>query len=105
MPSDDVSAENFGKALDFVGPIVDKWIKELNKGFESLKISRPQKDLMQSLTVETMLYNTLMPNDEIIAVLGGIIQNIATKSSHGGALDWDKREEAFSKFSKLGGKK
>jgi hypothetical protein len=96
---DDLVDENFGKALDFVGPRVDKWIKELTEGFEALKIMPPQKDLIQGLTAETMLYNTLMPNDEIVAVLAGIIQNIATKHSYGGSLDWGKREKAFGKFS------
>lgn len=98
MSSDDYLDENFGKALDFVGPRVDKWIKELFKGFEVLNISTPQKDLIQGLTIESLLYNTLMQNDEIVAVLGGIIQNIAAKHSYGNSLDWGKRAQAFDKF-------
>jgi hypothetical protein len=86
---------DFGKALDFVAPTVDRWIKELFKGFEELNVSRPQKDLIQELTIETMLYNTLMPNEEIIAVLAGIIQKISTKHAYGISLDWGKREKVF----------
>lgn len=100
MPSDDFPDENFGKAFSFVGPIVDRWVKELNKGFDALNISRPQKDLMQGLTVETMLFNTLMPNDEIVAVLGGIIRNIAMKHSYGNSLDWGNRAKMFDRYSK-----
>jgi hypothetical protein len=96
---DDLADENFGKALDFLGPKVDVWIKELFKGFEALNLTRPQKDLFQGLTVETMLFNTLMPNDEIVAVLAGIIQNIATKHSYGNSLDWGKREKVFDRYS------
>ena len=99
MSSDVNVDENFGKALDFVGPKVDRWIKELFEGFEALKVSRPQKDLIHSLTIETMLYNTLMPNDEIISVLAGIIQNIAAKNSYGKTIDWGKREKIFDKYS------
>lgn len=99
MPSNEKDNENFGKALDFVGPNVDRWIKELFKGLESLKIPPSQKDFIQSLTVETMLFNTLMPNEEIIVVLTGIIQNIATKHSYGNSLDWGKRAELFIKYS------
>jgi len=68
-------------------PRVDSWIKELLGGVKALNLSTPQKDLTQSMTVETMLFNTLMPNEEIIAILAGIIQNIATKHSCGQALD------------------
>jgi len=64
-----------------------------------LNLSTTQKDLIQGMTVETMLFNTLMPNEEIIAILAGIIQNIATKHSYGQALDWGKREEIFRKYS------
>jgi hypothetical protein len=46
-----------------------------------------------------MLFNTLMPNDEIVAVLAGIIQNIATKHSYGNSLDWGKREKVFDRYS------
>lgn|SRR5688572_22497059 len=99
MPSDENMDENFGKALDFMRPRVDSWIKELLGGVEALNLSTPQKDLIQGMTVETMLFNTLMPNEEIIAILAGIIQNIATKHSYGQALDWGKREEIFQKFS------
>jgi hypothetical protein len=94
--SSDSSDKNFGKAIDFVSPIVDRWIKELFKGFEALGVSRPQKDLIQGLTVETMLFNSLMPNDEIVAVLAGIIRNISTKNSYGTALDWGKRQKLFN---------
>jgi len=97
--SDENRDENFGKAIDFVGPKVDRWIKELFKGFEVLNIPRPQKDLIQSLTVETMLYSTLMANEEIVAMLAGIIQNIATKHSYGVSLDWGKRAQVFDKYS------
>lgn len=91
--------ENFGKALDFIRPRVDEWIKELLSGVEGLKLPPMQRDLIQGLTVETMLYNTMMPNDEIIAILAGIIQNISTRNSYGDALDWGKRSEIFDKYS------
>ncbi|HEV8386988.1 MAG TPA: hypothetical protein VGQ03_05140 [Nitrososphaera sp.] len=99
MSSDNYLDENFGKALDFLGPKVDSWIKELFKGFEALQLTRPQKDLFQGLTVETMLYNTLMPNDEILSVLAGIIQNIARKHSYGNSLDWGKRAEVLGRHT------
>lgn len=99
MSSDDLPNKNFGKAMDFVGPIVDRWIKELFKGFEAPGVSRAQKDLIQGLTIETMLFNSLMPNDEIIAVLAGIIRNISTKNSYGMSLDWGKREKVFDNYS------
>lgn len=99
MSSDAYPNENFGKALDFLGPKVDSWIKELFIGFESLKLSRTQKDLFQSLTVETMLFNTLMSNEEIVAVLAGIIRNIATKHSYSNSLDWGNRAKAYDKYS------
>jgi hypothetical protein len=92
--------ENFGKALDFVGPKVDRWIKELFKGFEVLSIPAPQKNIIQNLMVESMLFNTLMPNEEIVAVLAGIIQNIATKHSYGNSLDWGKRAQVFEGYPK-----
>lgn len=99
MSSDNYLDENFGRALDFLGPKVDSWIKELFKGFEALQLTRPQKDLFQGLTVETMLYNSLMPNDEIVSVLAGIIQNIATKHSYSNSLDWGKRAEVFTRHT------
>jgi hypothetical protein len=99
MSSDDYFKENYGKALDFVGPKVDRWIKELFKGFDVLNLSTPQKELIQGLTVESMLYGTLMPNDEIVAVLAGIIRNIATKHAYGNSLDWSKRAQVFDKYS------
>jgi hypothetical protein len=100
MSSDSDTNADFGKALDFVGPTVDKWTKELLKGFEVLNVSRPQKDLIQELTIETMLFNTLLPNKEIIAVLAGIIQKIATRHAYGNSLDWANREKLFQKYSK-----
>jgi hypothetical protein len=99
MSSGENLAEDLGKALDFMEPKVDVWIKELFKGFEALSLTRPQKDIFQSLTVETMLFSTLMPNYEIISVLAGIIQNIATKHSYGNSLEWGKRAEVFSKYT------
>lgn len=95
MSSDENPDESFRKALDFVGPKVDRWIKELFRGFEVLDVPRQQKDLIQGLTVETMLYNTLMPNDEIIAVLARTIQNISTRHSYGNSLDWGKRAKLY----------
>ena len=46
-----------------------------------------------------MFYNSLMPNDEIVSVLAGIIQNIATKHSYGISLDWGKRAEVFNRHT------
>jgi hypothetical protein len=40
-----------------------------------------------------------MPNEQIIAVLAGIIQNIATKHTYGNSLDWGKRSQLFDKYS------
>lgn len=91
--------ENFGKAFNFVGPKVDSWVKELFGSAESLNLTRPQKELVQALTVEALLYNTLMPNEEIIAILSDIIRNIATRHSYGQVLDWGKRAEMFGKGS------
>lgn len=99
MSSDDYMDEKFGKAFDFIGPRVDNWIKELFGGFEALNLSGSQKDLIQGLTIETMLYNTLMPNEEIISALAGIIQNIASRNSYGKTIDWGKREDNFKKYS------
>lgn len=95
--------ENFSKALDFMRPRVDSWTKELLRGVEALNLSKPQKDLVQGMTVETMLFNTMMPNEEIIAILSGIIRNIATKHSYAQALDWGKREEMYRKYSEKQG--
>lgn len=100
MSSDNDANVDFGKALDFVAPTVDSWTKELFKGFEVLNVSRPQKDLIQELTIETTLYNTLMPNDEIIAVLAGIIRKISTRHAYGNTLDWGTREKLFGGFSR-----
>jgi hypothetical protein len=99
MSSDEYTNANFSKALEFLSPKVDSWIRELFKGFDALKLSRTQKDLFQGLTVETMLFNTLMSNEEIVAALAGIIQNIATKHSYSNSLDWGKRAKAFEKYS------
>jgi hypothetical protein len=89
---------SYGEALDVVGPTVERWIKEMFKGFDLTNISKPQKDLIQGLTVETMLYNSLMSNDEIVAVLAGIIRNVATRHSYANALDWGRRAEMFEKL-------
>ena len=91
--------EDPAKAFDLISPMVGTWMKELFKGFESSNLSNVQKEFIQSLTVEAMLYNSLMTNDEILAALGGIIRNIATKSSLN-SLDWAKRAQAFSAYSK-----
>ena len=98
--SSDNRDENLGKALDFVSPKVDRWIKELFQGFDMPNSPSQQKDLIQGLTVETMLFHTLMPNDEIVSLLAGIIRNIATRHSYGPSLDWGKRGELFSGFAK-----
>ncbi len=99
MSSNDNLEENFGKALDFIRPKVDIWMKDLLGGAEGLKLPTLQKDLIEGLTVETMLFSTLMSNDQIIAMLAGIIRNIATKHVYGNTLDWGKRTEIFQKFS------
>ena len=91
--------ESLGKAFDLISPMVGTWMKELFRGFESSNLSTVQKELIQSLTVEAMLYNSLMTNDEIVAALGGIIRNIATKSSLD-SLDWAKRDQVFNAYSK-----
>ena len=96
----DDADKNYGEAINIVGPTVDRWLKEMFKVFDASNISKTQKDLIQGLTVETMLYNSLMANEEIIAVLAGIIRNVATKHSYGNALDWGKRAEVFDRFSK-----
>ena len=92
------SDENFGKAFEQIGPKVDVWVKDLFGDVEALNLTRPQKELIQALTVETLLYNTAMPNEEIIAVLSDIIRNIATRHSYGKLLDWGRRADAFKKF-------
>jgi hypothetical protein len=63
--------------------------------FEQLNLSRPQKELIQVLTAETLLYNTVMSNEEIIAILSDIIRNIATRHAYGMFLDWGKRASLF----------
>lgn len=92
--------ENFGKAMDFVSPKVNRWIKDLFGGVEQLNLTRPQKELIQALTTETLLYNTLMTNEEIIAILSDIIRNIATHHSYGMILDWGKRTTLFKPSDK-----
>jgi hypothetical protein len=87
--------ENLGKAMDFVRPKVNSWTKDLFGGVEQLNLSRPQKELIQALTAETLLYNTLMSNEEIIAILSDIIRNIATRHAYGMFLDWGKRASLF----------
>ncbi|MGB8766423.1 MAG: hypothetical protein WCC79_03785, partial [Nitrososphaeraceae archaeon] len=63
--------------------------------FEQLNLTRPQKELIQILTAETLLYNTVMSNEEIIAILSDIIRNIATHHAYGVFLDWGKRASLF----------
>ncbi len=89
------SDENFGKAFGFVEPRVSGWMKDMITAAESMNLSRPQKEMMQAITVETMLYSSPMKNEEIIAILSDIIRNIATKHAYGQSLDWGKRSELF----------
>ena len=89
------SDENLGKAIDFVDPKVNSWTKDLFGGFEQLNLTRPQKELIQVLTAETLLYNSLMSNEEIIAILSDIIRNIASRHAYGLFLDWGKRASLF----------
>ena len=89
------SEENFGKAIDFVSPKINSWLKDLFGGVEQLNLTRPQKELIQVLTAETLLYNTVMSNEEIIAILADIIRNIATRHAYGMFLDWGKRASLF----------
>ena len=89
------SDENLGKAIDFVNPKVNSWAKDLFGSFEQLNLTRPQKELIQVLTAETLLYNSLMSNEEIIAILSDIIRNIATRHAYGMFLDWGKRASLF----------
>ena len=46
------SDENLGKAIDFVDPKVNSWAKDLFGSFEQLNLTRPQKGLIQVLTVK-----------------------------------------------------
>ena len=64
--------ENFGKAIDFVSPRVNSWVKDLFGGVEQLNLTRPQKELIQALTAETLLYNTLMSNEEMECYWTGV---------------------------------
>ena len=89
------SDENLGKTIDFVNPKVDSWAKDLFGSFGQLNLTRPQKELVQVLTAETLLYNTVMSNEEIIAILSDIIRNIATHHAYGMFLDWGKRTSLF----------
>jgi hypothetical protein len=68
--------------------------------FEQLNLTRPQKELIQVLTAETLLYNSLMSNEEIIAILSDIIRNIATRHAYGMFLDWGKRASLFKEADK-----
>ncbi|MGA8483454.1 MAG: hypothetical protein WB706_03570 [Nitrososphaeraceae archaeon] len=54
------------------------------------------------MTAETLLYNTLMSNEEIIAILSDIIRNIATRHAYGMLLDWGKRATLFKASDKEG---
>jgi hypothetical protein len=92
--------ENFGKAMNFVTPKVNMWLKDLFGGVEQLSLPRPQKELVQALTVETLLYNSMMSNEEIIAILSDIIRNIATGHAYNKLLDWQKRAKIFKTSSK-----
>jgi len=90
-----IADENFGKAIDFVSPKVNSWVMDPFCGVEQLNLSRPQKELIQVLTAETLLYNSLMSNEEILAILSDIIRNIATRHAYGMFLDWGKRASLF----------
>jgi len=96
------SDETFGKAIDFVSPKVNSWVKDLYGGVEQLNLSRPQKEIIQAITAETLVYNTLLSNEEIIAILSDIIRNIATHHSYGMLLDWGKRATLFKASDKEG---
>ena len=89
------SDENLSKAIDFVNPKVNSYAKDLFGNFEQLNLTGPQKELIQVLSAETLLYNTLMSNEEIIAILSDIIRNIATRHTYGMFLDWGKRASLF----------
>jgi hypothetical protein len=90
------SDDNFGKTLDSFGPRIDEWIKNIFGGVEALNLSRPQKEVVQALMVETFLFNSVMSNEEIMAILSDIIRNIATKHAYGKSLDWGERAKLFS---------
>jgi hypothetical protein len=94
------SDENLGKAINFVNPKVNSWTRDLFGSFEQSNLPRPQKELIQVLTAETLLYNTLMSNEEIIAILSDIIRNIATRHAYGMFLDWGKRASLFKEADK-----
>jgi hypothetical protein len=49
---------------------------------------------------ETLLYNTVMSNEEIIVILSDIIRNIATRHAYGMFLDWGKRASLFKASDK-----
>jgi hypothetical protein len=85
------SGKNVDEVLNSFSPKINGWIKDLFGGFEELNLTRPQKELIQALTVETMLYNSVMSNEEIIAIISDIIRNIATKHAYGNSLDWGNR--------------
>ena len=87
--------ESYAKMFDFLMPRVSSWTKDLAKAFGTIQPAGVQKDLMQTLVAETMLYNSPMSNEEIIAVLAGIIRDISTGHAYGSALDWGKRAGAF----------
>ena len=89
------SDENLGKAIDFVNPKVNSWAKDLFGSFGQLNLTRPQKELVQVLTAETVLYNTLISNEEIIAILSDIIRNIATRHAYRMFIDWGRRASLF----------
>ena len=89
------SDENLGKAINFVNPKVNSWTRDLFGSFEQSNLTRPQKELIQVLTAETLLYNTLMSNEEIIAILSDIMRNITTRHVYGMFLNWGKRASFF----------
>ncbi|HEY7108135.1 MAG TPA: hypothetical protein VH415_01785 [Nitrososphaeraceae archaeon] len=91
------SDDYFSKAMELVNPKVNNWIKDLLGGAEQMNLTRSQKELIQALTVETLLYNSFMSNQEIIAILSDIIRNIATHHAYGNLLDWSKRESIFNR--------
>jgi hypothetical protein len=93
------SDENVGDTLKSFAPKIDGWIKDLLGGFEELNLTRSQKELTQALTVQTMLYNNIMSNEEIIAILSDIIRNIATRHAYSNPLDWAGKRQLFFKSS------
>ena len=72
--------DNFGKAMNFVTPRVNEWVKDLFGGVEQLSLSRPQKELVQALTVETLLYNSLMSNEEILTAVADSVRVASAKA-------------------------